>query len=466
MSVCQEWQHWPILGGNFKEVRAMHSIAHEGTLWVPSNEEEKEMVRQQMNRLLETSHFRNSRRYPPLFRFVVEETLGGRGEFLKERLLGVHVFGRPADYDTASDPIVRVTIAEIRKRIAQYYHEEAHDSEMRIELMPGRYEPEFRPRREHEPEHRQSAVFPVETSVVDERTVEPPSAVADLPLDSESTAASKHARKTMYLVVAAMLVLLPASYLLWQWAHPSAIDEFWGPLLATRRTITFCLPNGAGKSRGLAAAAAATGSTSGNFGSVDGTEATRTPTFLDHESLGENVVFSDALATLRISNLMAVHNRESRFRLNVATTLDDLRQGPSVLIGGLDNEWALRAIAPLRFRFGGSDEESYWIADTKRPDKKDWALDLKKQLGSVNRDYAIIARIHDESTGQPEVIVAGIGMSGTAAAGEFLVDPHQLEELRRSVGPGFRDHDFEAVLSTDVVNGIAGSPKILTTATW
>src|SRR5271168_4000504 len=119
----------------------------ESTLWVPKTEEEKDQVRQQMNRLLETSHFSNSRRYPPLFRFIIEETLEGRGEFLKERLLGVQVFGRPADYDTATDPIVRVTIAEIRKRIAQYYHEEAHDSEMRIELTPGSYEPEFRPRK-------------------------------------------------------------------------------------------------------------------------------------------------------------------------------------------------------------------------------------------------------------------------------------------------------------------------------
>ncbi len=67
---------------------------------------------------------------------------------------------------------------------------------------------------------------------------------------------------------------------------------------------------------------------------------------------------------------------------------------------------------------------------------------------------------------EPEVIVAGIGMSGTAAAGEFLVDPVQLARLRQKVGPGFRDHDFEAVLSTDVVDGIAGSPKILTVAVW
>ena len=64
------------------------------------------------------------------------------------------------------------------------------------------------------------------------------------------------------------------------------------------------------------------------------------------------------------------------------------------------------------------------------------------------------------------MIVAGIGMSGTAAAGEFLGDPERVAELRKRIGPGFKDHDFEVVLSTDVVNGIAGSPKILALASW
>jgi hypothetical protein len=148
----------------------------------------------------------------------------------------------------------------------------------------------------------------------------------------------------------------------------------------------------------------------------------------------------------------------------VTTTLDDLQQGPAILVGGLDNPWTLRAIAPLRFHFAGSDAESYWIADSANPEKKDWALDLKTQYDVVNRDYAIIARIHDKTTGQIEVVAAGIGMSGTAAAGEFLVNPRLMEDLRRKIGRGFKDHDFEAVLSTDVVHGVSGEPQILAAA--
>ena len=57
-------------------------------------------------------------------------------------------------------------------------------------------------------------------------------------------------------------------------------------------------------------------------------------------------------------------------------------------------------------------------------------------------------------------------MSGTAAAGEFVADERHMRELRDRIGPGFRDRDFEVVLSTDVVNGMAGSAKIVAVTTW
>ena len=57
---------------------------------------------------------------------------------LKERTLGIEIFGRDADDHTASDPIVRVTATEIRKRIAQYYQEPGHETELRLSLPSGR----------------------------------------------------------------------------------------------------------------------------------------------------------------------------------------------------------------------------------------------------------------------------------------------------------------------------------------
>jgi hypothetical protein len=70
----------------------------------------------QLEKILANPLFKNSRRSPNLLRYTVELTLQGHGGDLKERTLGIEVFGREPDYDTNLDPVVRTTAAEIRKR--------------------------------------------------------------------------------------------------------------------------------------------------------------------------------------------------------------------------------------------------------------------------------------------------------------------------------------------------------------
>jgi hypothetical protein len=133
-----------------------------------------------------------------------------------------------------------------------------------------------------------------------------------------------------------LTVIAVASWLGWGWAHPSALDELWGPVIASHGTITFCLPSGAAKDNGATAIAA--GVLPPNL--PDANPSALVPldsTFLDFETLGENVVFSDVLATLHISNLLSTHGHDFRYKLTSSTALDDLRQGPDILIGGLDN---------------------------------------------------------------------------------------------------------------------------------
>src|SRR5579883_225576 len=81
----------------------------------------------QIQRILSSSLFRSSQRCQALFRHVTEHALAGETENLKERSLGVDVFSRPPDYDTNADPVVRTTAGEIRKKLAQYYHDPMQD---------------------------------------------------------------------------------------------------------------------------------------------------------------------------------------------------------------------------------------------------------------------------------------------------------------------------------------------------
>src|SRR6478672_2692214 len=102
------------------------------------------LVREQLQRLLSHPFFSNSKRYPALLAYVVEQTLQGNAVELKERSIGIEVFGRTPTYDANADPVVRITAGEVRKRLSLYYFDSSHAGELVIELPLGSYVPVFR----------------------------------------------------------------------------------------------------------------------------------------------------------------------------------------------------------------------------------------------------------------------------------------------------------------------------------
>src|ERR1700744_6286258 len=101
-------------------------------------------VREQLKRLLAHPLFTNSKRYPVLLAYTVEQTLLGNAGGLKERTIGIEAFRREPSYDVNLDPVVRMTAAEVRKRLVQYYYSPDHAGELIIELLVGSYVPLFR----------------------------------------------------------------------------------------------------------------------------------------------------------------------------------------------------------------------------------------------------------------------------------------------------------------------------------
>ena len=95
----------------------------------------------QLISILDGPAFQGSARSRAFLRFVVEETLAGRQELLKERNIGVAVMGKPSDYDTGADSTVRVRANEVWKRLAAHYEAATPKRAIRIELPPGSYAP-------------------------------------------------------------------------------------------------------------------------------------------------------------------------------------------------------------------------------------------------------------------------------------------------------------------------------------
>ena len=131
---------------------SMSVSVHPPEHWTPTSAEDRELVQKELDSILASYHFRGSKRYPAMLKYVVGAALEGHAGDLKERTLGVEVFGRDPDYDTSADPVVRFSASEVRKRIAQYYHENGSNSQLQIEMPLGSYVPEFLLRGEGAPD--------------------------------------------------------------------------------------------------------------------------------------------------------------------------------------------------------------------------------------------------------------------------------------------------------------------------
>src|SRR3954447_11837243 len=102
------------------------------------------LVRAELDRILQSAGFAHSERMARFLRCVVERAVAGRGEEVKEYLLGVEVFDRKSDYDPRVDPIVRVEARRLRAKLQDYYDHNGKDSKVQIELPKGAYVPCFR----------------------------------------------------------------------------------------------------------------------------------------------------------------------------------------------------------------------------------------------------------------------------------------------------------------------------------
>jgi hypothetical protein len=400
--------------------------------------EEKAAIEQQLGRLLADSHFSQSRRFPSFLRYVVEKTLAGQDDALKERTLGVEIFGRRPDYDTASDPIVRVTAAEIRKRIAQYYQDPGHESELRVSLPPGSYIPQFHwPETAKQDGGTQSAITPLSHALV-----------LDQPVKEEPQRVS--IRRWIWRPAIVLVLALLCAAFLWQSAQRSPFNFFWGPVLNSNEPVLFCV---ADQSQYAA------------ISLRDAEDPTRQTLLKDNLTA---LVIDDLNPIVRLAGLLQSRGKKYSLKGEGATDLTDLRNGPTIFVGAFDNAWTLRLTKPLRYHFANNpDMTEFRIVDNTDPTHPRWVVSRLQQMTTNDyRDFAIVARFTDSTTGKLAIVAAGVGRGGTRVAGEFLTDPANLAQLERAPARGGNKKNMEVVLSTQIIDGQPGTPKIEASYFW
>ncbi len=100
-------------------------------------------VRAELARILASAHFQASERRRAFLRFIVEETLAGRGDRLKGYAVAVSVFGRDETFDYQADPVVRLEARRLRRDLGSYYVDAGSHDRVRISIPKGSYVPHF-----------------------------------------------------------------------------------------------------------------------------------------------------------------------------------------------------------------------------------------------------------------------------------------------------------------------------------
>ncbi len=164
----------------------------------------------------------------------------------------------------------------------------------------------------------------------------------------------------------------------------------------------------------------------------------------------------------RVSGLLEREGGSYNIESSASTSLSDLRERSLVLLGGYNNEWTLRLLSPLRFRFSPEPIES--IVDRDHPDRH-WARNRSQPYSNAD-DYAVLVRFRDNTTGSIVIALAGLGRNGTEAAAQFATSPHYMQLLSERIGRKLGSSNVEVVLKIHVIGGKTGAPSIENMYVW
>ena len=388
-------------------------------------------VHDQLERIVNDPLFTHSRRYPSFLRYVVEQTLAGGGDQLKERTLGIEVFARTPDYDTNLDNVVRSTAAEIRKRLAQYYATPARRDELRIDLPAGSYVPRFsRAPEEHPPNGTSHDVAPSD----------PNGAGVDLtPPQATTWFRFWLTRPAALLLVMVLLVVIAVGAFAATWRGPrgtTTLDRFWGPVLSTPGSLLLCV-----------------GSIQSLHRLIDTDPVALAAAMADTK---RNITLNEADALVRLSAVFSTRGKSFK-----------LRDGAVVSLGALNNQWSRRLTDPLRFSLqpvpGGSGA---CINDSQHSENRQWCRDNGVKPEGIQEDFALVARFRSATTGQWVLVSAGLYRYGTIAGAEFLTDPSLMDEFGARAPAGWETQNLELVLATKVIDQNAARPRIVAMHVW
>jgi hypothetical protein len=462
------------------------------------------LIREELRRIVSSRHFQTSRRGIEFLQHVVNQKISGNGDLLKERLIGVQIFGRKPDYSTGEDPVVRVQAGDVRRRLERYHADTDIQPDVLIEMPLGSYAPIFHLRSSaraqglsggaiaNQSSSHEAGVEQQKTgdgtpaSTVPPHLPDEPNALRLVELDDQHAETQMHAdsaveskrqrwdgTKFRWSVVPVLVCLALIGYLVNSYFHKlpdSAMKAFWLPASVAAKPVLLCLPRPMVYKPSDKLFDSYAKTHPGAFTTRESRqdqvlplENTDTIQWGDmHPSRNAGPGIGGVIAAVNMSRLLTEQGIRFELRFGKEATYAEMLGSPVLIIGGINTEWATQLVSESSFAFDES-LASPNIHETGGA-KRAWKQETVD--GHVTRDYGLITRQLSGKAGPFLVQVAGISHFGTAAASELLVQPQELEKVLRSESIDLRKKNLQIVVSTDITDERAGPPHVVAVSTW
>ena len=307
-----------------------------------------------MEKVLCSSHFKDALQLQSLLRYIVENSINGKDDALKERIIGMNVFGRKPDYETADDPIVRSRVGQLRRRLDQYYETaESEGPSVQIVIPLGSYRAAFilRPGANGGSNgNRTVDPHPVATLDAEKKQIEP-----------EATAAPEAPRKARWrtwgiVAATAGTILLTVWITSGEW-RKSELDLFWEPIFENNKSVLIYTGTGWVYTPSASYADKLLSLSPPDERSLP-IEEWRIPPLKDGEVLTAKDVVVDQVgfsgsgevkASVDLAVLLAAHHRSFSLRSGPDLPFEDLQGSPAILLGAYNNHWSMEMTKHLPF---------------------------------------------------------------------------------------------------------------------
>jgi hypothetical protein len=455
----------------------MISLNDERRVKIFESEKDLAHLQQHLTEVVEGAAFRGSRRSGQFLRYVVDQAIAGHFDSLKERIIGIELFGRAPSYDTGDDAIVRVTASDVRKRLLQHYGRYGTTSKFRINLPLGSYVPEI----SHEPHsngdgnHEPLASAEVHTTPHDTVALPEPGAespelatAAHIRDQVQATPDQSKFNRTWLILI---LLVTALNLAIWgvSWKHmdhvaavpPSILP--WSTFFNSPHAIQLITSDPDIAEIQQYVGGEISTSNYANHHLIPNPD-NMTPEVQHFWSVimsDDKASFVDTKIAVQIAELAKVHRKQIDIHAARNIQMSDFQTDDNFILMGSprSDPWSTLFSNQLDFRFTFDKSSGQEIIQNFHPKPNEAAQYIPTALGgATGQSYAIIALVQNPDQNGLVLLLAGADAEGTEAVGRLITDMPRFTAALQKCGistTGPLKH-FELLLK---LNTMAGYPN-------